>query len=81
MLAWQKAERDSNKLTNHVRTEMSVSCHFCGMNHSVQLDHEVENLTEFVNSLYRDGWREITSRAYNVVSIACPECVSKKSSR
>jgi hypothetical protein len=75
MNALQKTDAECTKIGKHIRTVFEICCHFCSMTHTAELDREAESLTEFITSRHNDGWREITSREFNVVSIACPDCV------
>lgn len=69
------------RVAQHVAHEWEIECHFCGESAtSKDLSPRVVRLNPVGAGaiLAAKGWREVTSRKFQVVAAACPKCASTK---
>jgi hypothetical protein len=73
----------AQRIEKHVAYKWEVECHFCG---EVTTNDDVRPHVTMIDPLVAGpwlaahGWREVTSRKYQVVAAACPKCASMKDS-
>lgn len=57
-------------LKAYVKVSHAIECHFCGDTEYCDKETRIEATEVF----YHLGWREVTSKTYQVVAAACPTC-------
>lgn len=71
----------AKRLEGYTTTIHFLECHFCGEKLESNEGNEITSAM-FLLGAVENGWKEVTSRAFQVVAAACPECaVSEKARR
>lgn len=73
-----KSNSTVGDLEKHIATKHEIQCHFCGFIGVCDFSQEMTSILGACAWFYGKGWRQVSSRKFQAIAAACPDCAPKK---